>query len=401
MALSRTTRVNLLISNGHFLSHFYVLCLPTMFLTWKDVFQVSFSQLGATVAAMSAATALLQTPVGFLVDRYGSRVFLVGGALLMTLSIATMSMATAFWQIQLLAIMSGVGNSVIHPADYAILSGSIDKDRMGRSFAIHTLSGNLGFALGAPVTAFLILSLGWRGTLATVGLLGIPVVLSILLQSTILKDQVRAVPKAGGSVLSARDLLTSRTMLLFFLFFLFGAMAGGGVQAWLITVLHTVKGIDLKLAATALTAYMVGSTMGVLFGGWFADQFKAHVLPFVTGLVIVSASMMLVIDWVDLPGRGHCRPGIHLRYFTWRVTHPARRDAEGCRAAGPDRQGVRFRQRRFAAWLGDHADSVRVPDRQGASRNGADAGGRHSVRQPAMWRIGEGVSPWRAGGGGG
>ena len=46
MALSRTTRVNLLISNGHFLSHFYVLCLPTMFLTWKDAFHVSFSQLG-------------------------------------------------------------------------------------------------------------------------------------------------------------------------------------------------------------------------------------------------------------------------------------------------------------------------------------------------------------------
>ena len=91
-------------------------------------------------------------------------------------------------------------------------------------------------------------------------------------------------------------------MLLFFLFFLFGAMAGGGVQAWLVTVLHTVKGIDLKLAATALTAYMVGSTMGVLVGGWFADQFKAHVLPFVTGLVIVSATMMLIIDWVNLPG---------------------------------------------------------------------------------------------------
>jgi FSR family fosmidomycin resistance protein-like MFS transporter len=302
MTLSRTTRVNLLISNGHFLSHFYVLCMPTMFLTWKDAFGVSFSQLGLTVALMSAATALLQTPVGFLVDRYGARVFLVGGALLMSLSIAAMSLATAFWQIQVLAVMSGIGNSVVHPADYAILSGSIDKDRMGRSFAVHTFSGNVGFATGAPVTAFLMAAIGWRGTLATVGLLGIPVVLSILLQSTILKDQTRTVPKTGGSALSARELLTSRTMLLFFLFFLFGAMAGGGVQAWLVTILHTVKGIDLKLAATALTAYMVGSTMGVLVGGWFADQFKAHVLPFVTSLVIVSASMMLIIDWVNLPG---------------------------------------------------------------------------------------------------
>jgi FSR family fosmidomycin resistance protein-like MFS transporter len=302
MALSRTTRVNLLISNGHFLSHFYVLCLPTMFLTWKDAFHVSFSQLGLTVALMSGATAVLQTPVGFLVDKYGSRRFLVGGALLMSLSIATMSLATAFWQIQLLAVLSGIGNSVIHPADYAILSGSIDKDRMGRSFAIHTFSGNIGFALGAPVTAFLMLALGWRGTLAIEGLVGIPVVLGILLQTSILRDQARTVPKAGGVVLSWTDLLTSRTMLLFFLFFLFGAMAGGGVQAWLVTILHTVKGIDLKLAATALTAYMLGSTTGVLVGGWFADQFKAHVMPFVTGLVIVSATLILIVNWVTLPG---------------------------------------------------------------------------------------------------
>src|SRR5208283_2547629 len=140
---------------------------------------------------------------------------------------------------------------------------------------------------------FLMAAVGWRGTLATVGLLGVPVVIGILLQSGILRDQTRTVPKAGGVVLSGRDLLTNRTMLLFFLFFLFGAMAGGGVQAWLVTVLHTVKGIDLKLAATALTAYMIGSTVGVLVGGWFADQFKAHVMPFVTGLVIISASMML------------------------------------------------------------------------------------------------------------
>src|SRR5262252_1773420 len=89
MALSRSTRVNLLISNGHFLSHFYVLCMPTMFLVWRETFSVSFAELGLTLAMMSASTALLQTPVGFLVDKYGARPFLVGGTLLMSLSIAT------------------------------------------------------------------------------------------------------------------------------------------------------------------------------------------------------------------------------------------------------------------------------------------------------------------------
>ena len=300
MALSRTTRVNILIGNGHFLSHFYVLCLPPMFLAWQSTFNVSFAELGMTLMLMSGTTALLQTPVGFLVDKYGARPFLIGGTLLMSLSLTFMGMATAFWQILLLATLSGVGNSVIHPADYAILSGSVDKDRMGRSFALHTFSGNLGFSTGAPVTAFLMLTVGWRSTLMIVGLLGIPVVLSILLQSRILKDQVRTI--AHGTVkMSAKDLLTSRTMILFFMFFMLGAMAGGGVQSWLVTILHTLKGIELKVAATALTAYMVGSTAGVLVGGWFADTFKRHILPFVTGLTILSACLMLAIDWLNLP----------------------------------------------------------------------------------------------------
>jgi predicted MFS family arabinose efflux permease len=127
------------------------------------------------------------------------------------------------------------------------------------------------------------------------------VVLSILLQSRILNDQVRVEPKHAGAVLTARDLLTSRTMILFFLFFALGAMASGGVQSWLVTVLHTVKGVDLPVAATALTAYMVGSTCGVLFGGWFADTFKQHVLPFVTGLTILSAALILGVDWLNVP----------------------------------------------------------------------------------------------------
>jgi MFS transporter, FSR family, fosmidomycin resistance protein len=302
MALSRSTRVNLLIGNGHFLSHFYVLCMPPMFLAWQSAFDVSFAQLGLTIALMSGTTALLQTPVGFLVDRHGARPYLVGGALLMSLSVAAMGLATSFWQILALATLSGVGNSVIHPADYAILSGSVDRDRMGRSFALHTFSGNLGFASGPPVMALLIVAIGWRNGLILVGLLGLPVVVSILLQSGILKDQVRHEPMQAGHRLSGRRLLTSRTMLLFFAFFLLGSMAGAGVQSWLITVLHTVKGLTLEIASSTLTGYMAGSSVGVLVGGWFADAYQRHIGPFVVGLTMISAMLTLSVGWVTVPG---------------------------------------------------------------------------------------------------
>lgn len=301
MALSRTTRVNLLISNGHFLSHFYVLTLPPLFLAWQHSFDVSFAQLGLTVMLMSGMTALLQTPVGFLVDRHGARGFLIGGVLLMSLSMAAMGLATQFWQVLLLAALSGVGNSVIHPTDYAILTGSVDKDRMGRSFALHTFSGNLGFSSAPPVAALLMAMIGWRGTLIAVGLLGVPVALSIMLQSGILADQARHEARHAAGTVTGRQLLTSRTMLLFFAFFALGAMASGGIQAWLVTVLHTVMGMGLELASATLTGYMAGVTAGVLVGGWFTDAFKRHVLAFAIAMILGTAVLLLAVNLLTLP----------------------------------------------------------------------------------------------------
>jgi hypothetical protein len=137
---ARDAGIIALIGTGHFLSHFYMLCLPPLFIAWRAEFEVSFAELGLAIALMSAVTAALQTPVGFLVDRHGARPFLVGGTLLMALSISAMAFAPGYWAILLLAITSGIGNSVIHPADYAILGASIDKSRIGRAFALHTLA---------------------------------------------------------------------------------------------------------------------------------------------------------------------------------------------------------------------------------------------------------------------
>ena len=298
--IDRTTRVNLLIGTGHFLSHFYVLCLPPMFLAWQQAFDVSFAQLGLSVALMSGTTAILQTPVGFLVDKHGARKFLVGGTLLMTLTIGMMGLATSFWQILVLALLSGVGNSVIHPADYAVLAGSIPKERMGRSFAVHTFNGNLGFFLAPPVMAALMLVIGWRGSLMLVGALGVPLVATILWQSRILVDQARPKSLDTGPQMSGRELLMTRPMLLFFGFFLLSSMAGAGIQSWLITVLHQVKGMTVEAASTTLTCYMAGATAGVLVGGYVADRIQRH-LTFAATLTIASAALLLLVASLPLP----------------------------------------------------------------------------------------------------
>ena len=295
-AFGRDAKVNGLLGAGHFLSHFYQLCLPPLFIVWQKTFDVSFAELGLAMAVMSAAAALMQTPMGFLVDRYGARPFLVGGTALMTLSIAAMGLATSYWQIVGLALLSGVGNSVIHPADYSILSGSVDRARLGRSFAFHTFVGNIGFAVAPPATAALALLLGWRGALIVVGLLGMPVVLTILWQSRILVDQRHERQPRRAPAGSGARLLLGRSVMMFFAFFMVSSMAGAGVQSWLITILHRAHGMPVAAASSVLTGYMVGAICGVLLGGWVADRTERH-LPFVVVLTTGAAAVLL---WVGI-----------------------------------------------------------------------------------------------------
>ncbi|HEY8609886.1 MAG TPA: MFS transporter [Roseomonas sp.] len=296
---SRDWQIIGLIGTGHFLSHFYMLCLAPLFPIWREEFGVSYAVLGLSVALMSAVTALLQTPVGFLVDRHGARPYLLGGTLLMALSISAMALAPNYWVILGLAVLSGIGNSVIHPADYAILGSSIGERRMGRAFAMHTFTGNLGFA-AAPLVIGLMtqtMGVGWRPALLALGLLGVPVVAAILLQSRILKDQAR--PKKNGAPVG-RQVLLSRTMLMFFAFFLLSSMAGVGIQSFLIATLDQLWGTPLAVASLALTGYVTGATGGVLVGGWYADRHTRH-FTFVTVLTTLSIALFLAMGLVPLP----------------------------------------------------------------------------------------------------
>ena len=76
-----------------------------------------------------------------------------------------------------IAVIAGAGNSVFHPADFALLNASVNPGRLGRAFSIHGVGGSLGWA-AAPVMYFLDSMFGWVGA-ALIG--AIPgLVLSVL-----------------------------------------------------------------------------------------------------------------------------------------------------------------------------------------------------------------------------
>ncbi len=298
-----------LISSGHFCSHFYLIVLPPLFPLLEAELGVGYAALGLLLTLPNLASMVLQVPVGFLVDRFGARRPLVIGLIVMAGAVAGAGMAPGYGALVVFTLLMGVGNSVLHPADYAILSARIDPGRMGRAFSIHSFAGNLGWAVAPVVVVFLTALWNWHVALVVVGLCGIRVALLILIQGRDMDGRAAAedatAPATAGPApdsgrKGALGLLLSAPMLLLFVYMMMSSIANSGLNGFTVTTLVKLHGADLVTANAALTALLIASAAGVLMGGVLADRTQRHDLIISAGFV-VAAGCLVVAGLVSLP----------------------------------------------------------------------------------------------------
>jgi FSR family fosmidomycin resistance protein-like MFS transporter len=290
--LRSDVRVIGLIGVAHFWSHFFQLTLPPLFPLLKDVLGVPYVALGLAMSVFYGASGIGQTLSGFLVDRIGAHRVLLSGMALFASAIALAGFVPSYWMLLPVALLAGLGNSVFHPADYSILNASVDPRRIGRGYSVHSISGNLGWAVAPSVVFGLTAHFGWRAALVTVGALGLAMVVLLATQRAVF-GRSRYDTRGTGAVADMR-LLLSAPILSAFAYFAFIATALIGVQTFGVTGLMRIYDTPLALATGALTAFLLGSAGGILAGGFLADRTRRHDLVAVGGLVIAAGFMMLL-----------------------------------------------------------------------------------------------------------
>src|SRR5712691_5616692 len=136
-----------LVSAAHFVNHFQGLILPPLFPLLIAMLGVGYVELGLALTVASVVSVTAQLPVGYLVDRLGSRRMLVLALLVGGTAFVGFGLTLTYPWLLLAMAFLGLANSVFHPADYAILSDLIPATRLGRAFSIHTFAGFLGNAV--------------------------------------------------------------------------------------------------------------------------------------------------------------------------------------------------------------------------------------------------------------
>lgn len=298
--MRRELRAMGVIGLAHGTSHFFQLVLPPLFPFLVHDFGVGFTELGIVMTTFFVVSGCGQPVAGFVVDRFGARGVLGVGLTLYCTGIALAALAPGFWWLIPAMAIAAVGNCVFHPVDFTILNGVIRVERLGRAFGLHTLGGNLGWAV-APV---LMLSVGtvfgWRLALATAVAIGVAVLALVLVNWRELAPveaehaAARARSKVGAAV------LLSQPIVLCFIYFLLLAMALIMVQNFLPTTLEALRDTPLTLAGTALTGFLIGASAGVVLGGFLADRSRRHVYVIALGLA-GAAAMVATVGAVALP----------------------------------------------------------------------------------------------------
>jgi MFS family permease len=302
--LRRDLKVVGLVGSGHFFAHFYVLVLPPLFPLLAGELQVSYLALGSLLAVANLTTSCFQVPVGFLVDRYGPRRILVSGLLAMSAAVVLAGYAPGYAALMATMVLLGAGNSVFHPADYAVMAAQIAPRRLGRAFSLHTFAGHLGWSLAPAIIMALTAFVSWRFALVVVGLAGLGAAFVIWWQGALLEspspapalEAERGEPAPATTAVPPRRgiaLLLTAPMLLMFLYMVLSAVASNGLNGF--TVVALVSGYDLPLASAnlALTLLLVAGALGVLLGGQLADWTRRHELVLVAGFLLAAAALCL------------------------------------------------------------------------------------------------------------
>jgi MFS family permease len=290
-----------LVQIGIFLNSFgWGAVLPFEVIYLHDGRGFSLGTAGLVVGTLTGIAVVAAPATGPLIDRFGARAVAATAGLALGAGYAALAFVHTERFAFAAAIVAGVGNGALLPAQSTLLTALAPRGLRHRAGAVSRVCTNAGFGLGGAMGG-LVAAHGLTGLMTLFFLNAATYVAYVLVLVVVVREAPRPEPVTGGYRRVLRDLAFVRlactnTVII---------AVGWGVASWILPLyarndIHAdSRLVGLLLLANALTVVGAQVPIAKLAEG------RRRVVLMATGCAIFAAAYLLVLSARDLGGAGY------------------------------------------------------------------------------------------------
>lgn len=255
-----------------------------------------FGTTAGTAGLVAAAYGVPGIVIGLLAgpysDRFGRKVFLVGGTILMGLGTLLSATAPTFQVLLITRALAGMGASLIFPNVNATVGDTFPYRERGRAISTVIAMNTMASIVGLPIAGIVAEATSWRVSVALVGVLAI--VASGVLVRLLPHRRPEGEPTRARALY--RQIARSSSALGALVSSLLGALFWFTWATFFIVFFQRTYDLSLGTASTVGLTLGVGVLIGSQIGGRLGDRIGHRPIVGVS-IVFAGALLLLETNW--------------------------------------------------------------------------------------------------------
>jgi MFS family permease len=268
-----------------------------------ETFAVGAAVLGQLSAFYFYPYALLQIPIGVLLDRFGARVLLSGAMALAAIGSIAFGLASSLELAYAGRFLIGVGSAVGFIGSMALATQWFPVHRFALLAGLAMLMGMVGGFAGQAPLAALVTIFGWRATMLASGgaAAGLAIAIALVVRNSPRPDIERPARRQQWAELRSGLSQAVRSREIWLIAIVATSMSGpmlafGGL--WGVPYLIVAYDLPRPQAALLVSMMLVGWAVGAPAGGWVSDYIRRRKAPLISA---ASAMLLLLVILTAVP----------------------------------------------------------------------------------------------------